>query len=154
MKTKLNDFQSYSENPSKLLEEDLKPIHYFTKTKEVSKFASSDGVEELYQRLGEEVNKTIDTREYRKLFVKDLSLLNDLSAAGLKVLLYVLKNIAVKKDEITIVIEDCMLHTGYKSKVNIYTGIIDLLDKGILYRKVGTRSFFININCFYNGSRL
>ena len=64
-----------------------------------------------------------------------------------------LKNIGIKKDSIIIPIKDCMEFTGYNSRVAVYNGIIDLLDRGIIYRKVGSGNYFININAFFNGKR-
>ena len=152
MNKKLNDFESYSENPSKILEEDIKTLHYISKGKVVY-FVDENGEQKQYQELGEEVNKTIDTREYRKVFVEDLQNLKDLSTAGLKVLCYILKNLGVKRDEVNIDIIECMAFTGYKSKVNIYIGIVELLDKKLIFRKVGSGNYFINVNSYYNGNR-
>jgi hypothetical protein len=69
------------------------------------------------------------------------------------VLCYVLKNLGVKRDEVNIDIIECMTFTGYKSKVNIYIGIVELLDKKLIFRKVGSGNYFINVNSYYNGSR-
>jgi hypothetical protein len=127
-------------------------LHYISKGKVVY-FVDENGEQKQYQELGEEVHKTIDTKEYRKVFVEDLQNLKDLSTAGLKVLCYVLKNLGVKRDEVNIDIIECMTFTGYKSKVNIYIGIVELLDKKLIFRKVGSGNYFINVNSYYNGSR-
>jgi hypothetical protein len=87
------------------------------------------------------------------LYVEELTIIKELSTAGLKVLCYVLKNIGAKKDDIAIHLQDCLEFTGYKSKVNVYNGIIELLDKKLLFRKVGSGNYFINVNSFYNGKR-
>jgi hypothetical protein len=149
---KISDFESYIDNPSTILEEDIKRVHYFTKG-DVVEIVDNNGEVVNYQKLGTEVNKVIDQREYRKVYVNELVTLKELSASGLKVFCYILKNLKVKKDDITISIADCMEFTGYKSKVNIYNGIVELLDKQIIYRKVGTGNYYININAIYNGAR-
>jgi hypothetical protein len=150
---KINDFESYYTNPSKVLDKDLKKLH-FVKKGEVNEFITKDGELTKWQKIGDEIVNVIDSKEYRKLYVDELDTIKDLSTSGLKVLCYVLKNIGVKKDDITIVLSDCLEFTGYKSKVNVYNGIIELLNKKILYRKVGSSNYFINVNTFYNGKRI
>lgn len=150
---KINDFESYLSNPSKVLDKDLKKLH-FVKKGEVGEFITEDGELTKYQKLGNEITTVIDSKEYRKLYKEELVVIKELSTAGLKVLCYVLNNIGVKKDDIAIHLQDCMEFTGYKSKVNIYNGISDLLDKKLLFRKVGSGNYFININSFYNGKRI
>jgi hypothetical protein len=149
---KINDFESYLNNPSKILDKDLKKLH-FVKKGEVNEFVSADGELVKYQKLGDEVVSVIDAKEYRKLYVEELTIIKELSTAGLKVLCYILKNIGAKKDDIAIHLQDCLEFTGYKSKVNVYNGIIELLDKKLLFRKVGSGNYFINVNSFYNGKR-
>jgi hypothetical protein len=150
---KINDFESYLSNPSKVLDKDLKKLH-FVKKGEVGEFITEDGELTKYQKLGDEITTVIDSKEYRKLYKEELVVIKELSTAGLKVLCYVLNNIGVKKDDIAIHLQDCMEFTGYKSKVNIYNGISDLLDKKLLFRKVGSGNYFINVNSFYNGKRI
>ena len=149
---KISDFESYSINPSKILDKDVKQLHYVHK-KEVEEFITKDGEYKRYQELGTEIIKNIDAKKYVKLYIEELDNIKDLSTAGLKVLCYIFKNIGIKKDDISIVLSDCMEFTGYKSKVNVYNGIIELLDKKIIFRRVGSGNYFININSFYNGHR-
>jgi len=150
---KISDFETHIDNPSKLLDGDLKRMHYFTKGT-IRKLVNEYGEEKLFSELGDEINKVIDTREYRKVFVNELVTLKDLSSSGIKILCYILKYLKVKKDDITISISECMEFTGYKSKVNVYNGLAELLEKQIIFRKVGIGSYYINVNTFYNGSRL
>lgn len=149
---KINDFESYLENPSKLLEKDFVK-KFKTIGGGVGEYRSENGESKiLYEsRKAEQGEK--DIREYRKLYVEELDTIKELTTAGLKVLCYVLKNIGVEKDSLVIHLQDCMEFTGYKSKVNVYGGIADLLERQILYRKVGVSNYFININCFYSGDR-
>ena len=50
--------------------------------------------------------------------------------------------------------EDILQYTGYKTRANIYNGIINLLENGMLFRKTGSGSYYININIFFNGNRI
>jgi len=149
---KITDFESYSENPSKILDKDIKKVKYIKKG-DVFELLDEYGELIKVQKLSTEEFISIDDREFRKLYVEELDTIKELTTSGLKVLCYVLKNIGIKKDSLIIPIQDCMEFTGYGSRVAVYNGIIDLLDKKILYRKVGSSNYFININAFYSGNR-
>lgn len=150
---KLTDFPSYEKNPSILLERDIKKRNYIEQG-EVKIFVNPQGEEELYQSLGKDKYYTTDAREYRKIYVEQLGCIKELSNPALKVLCYILKELKPRVDEIAILIDDCMKFTGYESKVNIYKGLVELLNRKLIYRKVGTGTYFIDINSFYNGNRL
>ncbi len=154
MKKKLTDFESYSENPSKVLEKDLKLVKYNNGGDVFEMANEATGEAVRFQTLGNEDTMVVDDKEYRKLYVEELDNIKELTTAGLKVLCYVLKYIGIKKDSLIIPLHDCMEFTGYGSRVAVYNGIIDLLDRGILYRKVGSGAYFININAFYSGNRI
>ena len=149
---KINDFIKYSENPSKVLKEDIKEVS-ITKKGEVFEMSNSDGEVRAFHSLDKIKRGVVDNRKYIKLFIEDIDLVKDLSTSGLKVFCYIMKNIGIKKDNLVIVLEDCMEYTGYTSRVNVYNGIANLLEKGIIYRKEGSSSYFINVNVFYNGNR-
>lgn len=150
---KLSDFPVYERNPSEILEEDLGTNNFVTKG-EVKSLVTKEGTEVLVQELGHSKSFTVDKREYRKLYVRRLREVKDLSNAGLKLLCYILMNLKPKKSEVEIDIDQAMEYTGYETKVNIYRGISELLDKKFIYRKVGNGVYFIDVNSFFNGSRL
>lgn len=153
MKT-IKDYETYSTNPSVVLLEDTKVISYIKKG-DLQQFYNVDTGEELqFQPIGNHYLKPTDTREYRKVYVAALPTIALLSSAGLKVWCYVLARIIAKKDEVGINMEDCMEYTGYKTRANVYNGIVNLLENGLLFKKVGSGVYFININTFFNGNRI
>lgn len=147
---KITDFELYLENPSKVLEKDISLVRYVKKG-EVMDLVDESGEFIKVQKLSNDKTVLLDNREYRKLYIEELGLIKELSSSGLRVMCYVLKVLGVKKDSVVINIEDCMEFTGYKSRVAVYGGIVDLLGRGILFR--GNGVYFINVNAFYNGRR-
>jgi hypothetical protein len=145
-------YASYYENPSRIEEGDLNLLTRIKKG-DVEEWVNSDGEVVKVQKLASEDTYMNDRREYRKVYVKELSTIKELSSAGLKVWCYVLYNLPIKVDEIFIDTKDCMIFCGYKSKVNVYDGIANLLMHNLLFRKTGSGSYFININAFFNGKR-
>lgn len=153
MKT-IKDYESYSVNPSVVLIADIKVINQVKKG-EIKRMQDMDtGEETIIQEMGEHLIFEKDSREYRKVYVEALPTIANLSSAGLKVWCYVLARLIAKKDEIGINLDDCMEYTGYKTRANIYTGIINLLENKMLFKKVGSGVYFININIFFNGNRI
>jgi hypothetical protein len=150
----IKDYETYSINPSVVFVEDTKVINYIKKG-ELKQFYNIETGEEVnYQEMGVHDNRTVDSREYRKVYVDGLPSISLLSSAGLKVWCYVLARIIARKDEVGINMEDCMEYTGYKTRANVYSGIVNLLENKLLFRKIGSGIFYININVFFNGNRI
>ena len=148
---KLNDFDVYEENPVNILSVDLKLFSPVKKGKVKHLQNLETGEQISVQELAKQESYFSDSREYRKIYVEDLSGIANLSSAGLRMWCYVLSRLPAKKDELQINISDAMDYTGYKTKANIYTGIVNLLENKMLFRK--KNGYYININVFFNGKR-
>jgi len=150
---KLIDFESYKENPSKPIGINRKHI----------KGVASAPIEMANPDTGElslctQVPKgrfvDNDTLQFKKVFNESLDTIKDFSTSAIKVWCYILNELPIRRDVVTVVIEDCKKFTGYASDVPIYRGIVELLEKEFIYRKVGsTTEYFINVNKYYNGDR-
>ena len=153
MKLTIKDFESYSTNPSKMLEDDMRHVTSVKKG-DVRQLVDTGTGEEIFMQEVDKANKfVVDKKEFRKVFVDGLPTISKLNSAGLKMLCYILVNLSVKKDEVDVNMEDCMEYTGYKSRANIYNGLVNLLENNIIYRKV-KNGYYININIIYNGNRM
>jgi|LakMenEpi03Aug12_release.lakeMendotaPanAssembly.Ray.scaffolds.fasta_scaffold571521_1 hypothetical protein len=153
-KNGIMDFEQYAINPSSVYEEDIKSITYIKKGDVRSLHDMSTGEEVMIQNLDNVSSFSVDNREYRKVYVNGLNSISELSSSGLRVWCYILARLSPKKNEITINMSDALDYTGYKGKMNIYNGIINLLENGLLFRKNGSGSYYININIFFNGNRI
>lgn len=153
MKLTIKDFESYSTNPSRMQDDDMRHVTSVKKG-DVRQLIDTDTGEEIVMQEMDKSNRfLVDKKEFRKVFVDGLPTISNLNSAGLKLLCYILANLAVKRDDIDINMEDCMEYTGYKSRANIYSGLVNLLENHIIYRKV-KNGYYININIMYNGNRM
>ena len=153
-KNGITNFEQYAINPSSVYEEDTKCITYIKKGDVRSLHDMSTGEEVMVQNIDNVSSFNVDNREYRKVYVNGLNSIVNLSSSGLKVWCYILARLSPRKNEITINMSDAMEYTGYKGKMNIYNGIVNLLENGMLFRKNGSGSYYININIFFNGNRI
>lgn len=101
---------------------------------------------------GTSTTVTIDTFKYTKLFNKNLPTVGELTVPELKVLTYITDNLVPNRDYVTVHMDECAEWCGYKSSVQVYKGLIGLIEKNIIAR--GKHSmFWINPNIIYNGDR-
>ncbi len=149
---KLGDFDIYDRNPVDIVNQDLKLISSVKKGKVKHLQNLETGEQMNVQELDKQVSYFVDAKEYRKLYVAGFGNIAKLSSAGLKVWCYVLARLVPCKDEIEINMSDVMEYTGYKTKANVYSGIINLLENEMLFRK-SLNKYYININIFFNGKR-
>ena len=149
---KLSDFEAYRENPSLpigIVSRDIRDEG------EVMETVTADGEAFFVRKLGNARTVKNDTLPYKKVFNDAFPSISNFSSPGLKVWCFIVSSLQPRENEVFLSMEECKTYTGYTSDVAIYRGIIELLDKGFIYRKLGSNSsFFINVNMFFNGKRI
>lgn len=96
-----------------------------------------------------------DTKEYRKIFIESINSIKEFSIPSLKIWTFILMNLKIRDDEVVCELEAIKNFTGYKSNVDVYKGLTELLDKKFIARKRGYKSvYFINSNMMFNGKRI
>lgn len=98
--------------------------------------------------------KEVDKTQFVKLFINEVSLLFDLSKAGIKVFGYVLQCLQINKDEIYISIPKLMEYCNYKSKFQAYKGLSELITNKIIAMSSNNYLWYINPNVVFNGDRI
>lgn len=78
-------------------------------------------------------------------YIQVLHEIVELSKPAIKVLNY-LRIVKGNREELEIEIKDCLEFTSYTSTVNVYKGIKELLEKEFIYRKLDSKSYFLNVN--------
>lgn len=96
----------------------------------------------------------IDEDKFAKLYLEQVSLLNDLSTPGIRVFTYLIKITKPNRAEVIFRLEDCMTHCKYKSKATIYKGLAELIEAQIIARGWADNIYFINPLVFFNGNRV
>ena len=146
----IKDFESKAENPFSFPTE----IEYRTRratsvsltdpeTGETKVMNLNDGGSEGYFQ---------DNRTFTKLFGDGAIRLQYLSAAGLKILHYIMANLRPNTELVTLPPARLALALGYSKSKAIYDGIVNLLENRFIAKRVGNDSeYYINYNFFFNG---
>jgi hypothetical protein len=149
----IKDFQTYKTNPT--IPDGIIYKDYVIKEDEIEMVIPSTGEVGIFRKASQLKNIKHDSLEYVKVYKGGLLKVRDLNTPALKVWTYILANLTPKRDEVAVYMKDCMEYTGYTNPPPIYKGIVELLEKEFLFRKVGTESaYFINSNFFFNGKRI
>lgn len=151
-KLKLADFEVYKENPSK--PEGIVSRNIIEQDGARAFVDKETGEEKLYFSAGTHKIVEHDGAVYIKVYHPTFSIIKDFNSSEIKVWCFISTILKPKKDEITLNISDCKDYTGYSSDVNIYKGILGLLEKKFIYRKTGSGNYFIDVNMFFNGRRI
>lgn len=145
MSNGINRFETFKYNPFRINHK------YFRKADEKGGYSTAK-----YQDM---------QRHSVRIFQEAHDDLDDLSAMGLKILVYIFSELRKETDEVFF---DINLFLDYanrdkygkaqlkkiKSKAGVYRGIEDLLEKNLIARKAGSNKiFFINPSKFYVGRR-
>lgn len=149
----LKDFESYKSNPTKI--EGIVIKEYQLKPNETTMVNTDTGEVGIFRPAAKTKTLPHDTLEYVKVYTNALPQIKDLNTPALKVWTYILSNLTPKRDEVSIFMKDCIEYTGYTNPPPIYKGLVELLEKQFIFRKVGSDSiYFINSNIFFNGKRI
>jgi len=151
MKKGINDFFVYDASPYIEVKGLFK--HPKGKRYKQERGLSKSGVEEYYTKEYEFPYG--DNSHFTKLFMGNHERLGGLSNAGMRLFFYICdKLLRPNQWEIELSHKQAMKALGYKTNKSIIDGVIDLLEKDILSRKLGTSSgFFINPNVLFRGDR-
>jgi hypothetical protein len=155
----------YKENPF------ITDLNISTKSKRVN-ISSSIGKNEnvlINQNTGEvqgthiTTYRQVDDKEFVKLFVGNIALTLDLTAAGIKafnVLMYMVQYKAIQKDLVTLDKYSLETFLSSKNDIKIFTkktferGLKELVTAKIIARCEKAGDFFINPSFVFNGDRI
>ncbi|MGB1041334.1 MAG: replication/maintenance protein RepL [Flavobacteriales bacterium] len=96
----------------------------------------------------------IDEDKFAKIYLSNFSAFWDLKNQAIKVFGYIMTQLLPKQDMFIFLIEDCMKHTGYKSKNSVWIGLGSLVENGIIARGPADTLYFINPMVVFNGDRV
>lgn len=97
-------------------------------------------------------NILIDCRPFTKLFNSHSIMLADLNPSALKVLMWLMDQLSINSDRVTIKVADVMSFYNYNTTPPIYNGIRELIKKDIIAKAYATNEYFINPKIYFNGS--
>lgn len=95
-----------------------------------------------------------DSLVYTKLFQDSIHQMCELSSSALKVMLYAMATVRPLSETVVLNSPDVMLFCRI-SKTSVYEGTMELLDKRIISKKLGSNiEFWFDPNVFFNGNRI
>lgn len=153
--SKVSEAKKYKTNP--FIEEDIFQIDKGKKTIVVGSTKkvlvdSESGEAEAVALLHK--YKEVDKEAFVKLFIGEVQSLFDLSKTGLKVFGYILQTLRINEGTIYLDIESIMDYCGYKSKMQCYRGLGELLNNKIIAMSNKPNLWFINPKIVFNGDRI
>jgi len=99
----------------------------------------------------------VDTEKFIKIYTSGIEHLAELTASAFKVFQLIYREMLGQKDIDKMFLDFHELKHFDKwrwSNVTFKSGINELLQKGIIYKAVGTNQYFINVSLFFNGDRV
>lgn len=159
--TKFSDFQKNEENPflKQALEEVNKSV--------VKKYRSATGTDRkavlqaIDPNTGELLGHTsfirqieVDEEQFTKFYLSNFKAFYGLSEKAMRIFGYIQTKLIPNKDEFTLIVEDCLKKTGYKTKRSAYAALTELIKAEIIARGKVDTLFFINPMIVFNGNRV
>lgn len=155
---KLKDFEKNKENP---FAENAVANIKITQRKQIVRATNKSEVSIIMSDEGEAIGHSqfvrfieIDEEKFAKVYLNELSSFFELPNTAQRVISYILTQLKPNKDRFDFFIEDCLAYTKYKSKTQVYEGLVTLCSKGIIARGQTEYHYYINPLIVFNGNRV
>lgn len=153
---RISDYETYRESPF-TIEGILERVTIAEDPEALQisyKIDQETGEVEAFKKLSRAEVKLIDTAKYKKIYDSAIPEIMNFSTPALKVFGFILMNLSKGQEEISLDAGISKEDIGYKSRIPVYQGIAELIEKKFICRKAGIApTYFINANKFYNGDR-
>lgn len=127
---------------------------YTTKTDETLTVDPDTGQYYTMKKVSQNKKLLHDSFVYTKLFQDSVSILMGLSHSSLRIILYAMSVVRPLNESVMLHAPDVCVVCGIAEKT-FHNNIIELLDKRILSRKLGSSiEFWFDPNLFFNGNRV
>lgn len=127
---------------------------YTTKTDETLTVDPETGQMYTMKKVSQNKMSLHDGMVYSKLFQESVAMLMDLSHPSLRIILYAMSVVRPLSESVMLHAPDVCVACGMAEKT-FYNNLMELLDKRILSRKLGSSiEFWFDPNLFFNGNRV
>lgn len=148
---KVDDFQTYTENPFTPRIKDGTKLSKITDASNV--FLVNEQLEKIDAKIVYAEESQIDRTPFTKVYEHDFSFLLELDSSGIKLFVYITKYLMkFNQDTIYLYIDDFIDKTS-NSKSTYYRGLINLLEANILAKSNKPLIYYINVNKLFRGER-
>lgn len=127
---------------------------YTTKTDETLTVDPETGQMYTMKKVSQNKRVLHDGMVYSKLFQESVAVLMDLSHPSLRIIIYAMSVVRPLSESVMLHASDVCVACGMAEKT-FYNNLMELLDKRILSRKLGSSiEFWFDPNLFFNGNRV
>lgn len=127
---------------------------YTTKTDETLTVDPETGQMYTMKKVSQNKRVLHDGMVYSKLFQESVAVLMDLSHPSLRIIIYAMSVVRPLSESVMLHVSDVCVSCGMAEKT-FYNNLMELLDKRILSRKLGSSiEFWFDPNLFFNGNRV
>lgn len=149
---KLTDYPKLPYNPFRVDGTKVRGIGKNEKLHEIDRVAEQGEVRVL-SRVEAKKRPYGDFEEHIRVFIPAIDLLVNLGVHGLKVFGYMCKTIK-KGTDLVVLKPDSVANDTKLARVSVYTGIIDLLESGFIYRAEKNYNYYINPALLFKNNRV
>jgi intergrase/recombinase len=156
---KLSSYEKNRTNP--FVEKAMDEIQVSKKYKHASQTDKRAILQAIDPNTGEMLGHTtfirqieVDEEKFAKIYLSGFDSFWDLNKAAIRVFGYILTKLKVSNDRFEFIVEECMEHTNYKAKKQVYEGLAALLAAEIIARGPYEQVYFINPLILFNGDRI
>lgn len=97
---------------------------------------------------------TQDDGNFAKIYLQNIDLIAELSPFGIKLFLFICKNLRNNNDVVFIKSIHFMEWSKYKNRTSYYDALKELIEKEFIYPTEQKNFYYINYGAFFNGNRL
>lgn len=148
-----NKNEIFKENPFKV--EGLKRVS--RNLKNGTQVVADTKTGELFEMTKvSELTTIIDESPYTKMYHRYAGIIKNLNVPALRLFVYIIINIGIKKDYVFLQRKTCLEFAGYneKSKKSYYSALQELIDLGVIAESTVDNKYWVNPNVLFNGSRV
>lgn len=144
----IKDFERFKETPFHDGTKESLHIKMFNvgKTKE-GRLVNTDTGELIEKYAWADIEKPV------KMYSGIVDKVMDLSTPGMKMFLYILANLGVNEEKVYISNSSAMLFCGYSRPKDVYKGMIELLDRGMLAKTKEQYLYWVNPEYMFKGNK-
>jgi|GEM_PF-2958869 len=144
---RLKDFGTYPVNPFRV-DRGLMGLRLDNKTGKTALI----GGQYVRPVLKEKAWTVFDKQDHVRIYNDFYHVFRDFSRSALDVFFYVVKDLPEGADEVLLSVP-LVIQVMAMPRSSVYSGIIELVERGVLARKTGGDMYFINPSMFFKGSR-
>jgi Firmicute plasmid replication protein (RepL) len=154
----IRDVQKFDHNP--FLEQAIEDIKIIKKT-QIVKPKNTSEIQIVVNSGGEVTGHTafmryieVEEEKFAKLYLSQFAAFWELKSNSIRVFGYIINNLQPRQDMFIVYMDKALQHTKYKYAKEVNTGLVGLIEAGIIAKSIYENHYFINPMIVFNGDRV